>query len=123
MEKEMSLNGNQDNSEGSATALFVEPMSQNMTLANENRITDCPECVESGHDNPEDVDSELGIRVDEAFKEGRRISERKKIILSEYWKHISVFRIRLGDDPPAHNPTMKIRLDLDKTQVKAKVQR
>lgn len=80
------------------------------TLAEDDGIADDYKCAQVGCDTKDEIINDLDMRADEAVNKGlpNHGKDRLKRLLQD---HSSVFRWRLGKDPPAKITPMKIHLD------------
>lgn len=122
VDKEMTWDGNVEESEGAMAALFCEDMFHNISTADSDSISDSYERTEFGNDRPGDVSRELKAKIREAGKEGfpgEKVNDLKEVIQ----KHQLLIEIRLGTEGSADIAPIKIKLDPAMKPVRLKVHR
>ena len=105
----------------SATNRVVGELSSNTfygdAISEDTYETD--DAMEIGEDNTTEVKLELMKRVDEAILNGLPTSIQEQLTILVI-QHLDIFRLKLGHDPPARVPPLRIRLADDAKPVRAK---
>lgn len=122
VKKELQIEAIEENKNGSNAALFGESTLRRTVSAADDGLGYELKLEEFGFVSEREVMKELEARMVEAVAERFSVSKRDQSF-QLVWKHIDVFRIKFGNEGPAHIPPVKIKLELKKKHITVEMKR